>query len=709
MKINQILSNIDQHTICIPAFQREYVWKKDNAKQLIYSLLRDFPVGTLLTWTTHNPPELKGKCKDHAALKGATQIVLDGQQRITTLYMLIRGEIPPYYTPEEITYDIRGLYINLQNLDLQYYRPILMAKDPLWKDITQVFAGNIKPFEVIKDLKESGVEVNDELQSAIWENITRVQNILNFDMPEQVVPPDANIKTAIDIFYIVNASGVNLTEAELALAQISGYWPEARDIFKRKLDELAQHGFVFSLDFVVYVLLGILYQSGHEMEKLHDAGNLEGLQHAWERLSSKTLDYVMNLMQQSAYIDHTKEINSVYALVPIIVYCYRKGDTPLTQDEIGKMVRWFYFSQIRNRYISQLQQKLTLDNKVAFNSKTPFDDLLNTIKAERPLDVVPEEFAGAGVGSPLWGLMRWYFKSRGAVCFTTGVGIRRPMGEKYSLEWDHIFAFAQLKARGYGRENRVKYSLAQEITNRAVLTQTANRSKSDELASNYLAKVAAAYPDALRLQAIPENPALWEIENFEEFLAVRRRRLAGELNDFLNSLATLRDTKVQTPLEDIIAVRESNDVEFKSTLTWSIQAGIKDKGVEHAVLKTLAAFANSEGGTLLIGVDDNGIILGLENDYTALHGDRDEFELRLRELSDVAFGQLFTKLQLAIAFEELPDGEVCRVEVSRSERPVFLKQENRQQFYVRSGNRTVEMQGNEASAYQRQHFSSAVA
>ena len=69
----------------------------------------------------------------------------------------------------------------------------------------------------------------------------------------------------------------------------------------------------------------------------------------------------MNVLRTNAYIDHSKEINSRYALVPIVVYVFNKKDTTLSQEEINKIVKWFYYSQIRQRYISQLPQKLDKD------------------------------------------------------------------------------------------------------------------------------------------------------------------------------------------------------------------------------------------------------------------------------------------------------------------------------------------------------------
>lgn len=104
MKISTILEKIDENQLFVPAFQREYVWKRDDAKQLIDSLIKEYPTGTMLTWETANPPELKGPHK-YNEKQGAVRLLLDGQQRVTTLYMLINGEIPPYYTAPEIMND----------------------------------------------------------------------------------------------------------------------------------------------------------------------------------------------------------------------------------------------------------------------------------------------------------------------------------------------------------------------------------------------------------------------------------------------------------------------------------------------------------------------------------------------------------------------------------------------------------------------------
>jgi len=583
MIIGQILDKIAEKQLFVPAFQREYVWKREHAKDLIASLIRDYPTGTMLTWETNNPPELKGD-HEYQEKQGTIKLILDGQQRITTLYLIIRGELPPYYKEEEIMVDTRNLYVNVETLDLQYYKKTLMSNNPLWVNLTDIFQRKIRAKDIVRRLEEKE-EVSRERDDLIDDNFSAIERIKDRDFLEQTIPVRANIKEAIDIFYIVNASGVNLTEAELALAQISGYWPEARELFKQKLFALEKEGFVFKLDFLIYVVLGCLYYLGSDMRKLHDARNKERIKEAWSLLDSHTLDYVMNLMRSQAYIDHTKEINSVYALVPIIVFAYRKGKEPLNQDEIKRMIKWFYYSQIRNRYVSQLPQKLDKDLGIISRSQQPFDDLLGLIEADRSLTIKSDEFVGVDVRHSLWGLMRWYFKSKNAVCFTTGINIRRNMGKKYSLEWDHIFPYSRLKEHGYGQDNRLKYALAQEITNRAVLTQVANRTKSNYMAKDYLGEVTERFSGALKLQCVPENPELWNIENYEGFLEERRNILATELNEFLDSITKSKDSVVEASIEDMISEGESDELEFKSSLRWSYKEGSINKKLEDVILK----------------------------------------------------------------------------------------------------------------------------
>jgi len=708
MQIKHILDKIDENQLFVPAFQREFVWKRDNVKNLMDSLIKEYPTGTILTWETNNPPELKGSW-NYDPRQGSVKILLDGQQRITSLYLLVRGEIPPYYKKKDIVKDPRGLHINIGTLELQYYKKQLMENNPFWINITDIFQRKVKQNKMIKAIKEKGYELSEKEEDKIYDNFKAIENILDREFLDQQIPVKASLKDAIDIFYIVNDSGVNLTDAELALAQISGYWPEAREEFKRKLEEMKKGGFVFKLDFIIYCLLGVLYNYGSDMTKLHDRGNDKKIRDAWKKLDSEVLDYVVNILKTHGYVDHSDEINSVYALIPIVVFVYRLGKENISEKQINKIIKWFYYSQIRQRYISQLPQKLDKDLGIVAKLENPFDELINNIKLERPLEINQEEFIGVGIRHALYGLMRWYFKSKKAICFTTGIGIRQNMGRRYMLEWDHIFPYSLLKERGYNFNNRHKYALAQEITNRVVLTQVGNRRKTNKLPEEYLKQVKEKFPRALKLQVVPEEEKLWKLDNFELFLQKRRKLLADRLNEFLEELTTTEESKAGVSLEELIAGGESNELEFKSSLRWDFKNERLEKKLENVILKSISSFANGEGGKLIIGVGDNGEILGLDYDYTSLGGDKDKFEVHLRNLINYAFGENFGASGISIKFEKINDSEICIIDILQWNKPLYLETMDKsgqkiKKFYIRSGNTSQELGLDEISDYITNRF-----
>ncbi|MGH7844350.1 MAG: RNA-binding domain-containing protein [Candidatus Binatia bacterium] len=286
------------------------------------------------------------------------------------------------------------------------------------------------------------------------------------------------------------------------------------------------------------------------------------------------------------------------------------------------------------------------------------------------------------------------------------------MGSKYQLERDHIFPYSKLKEVGYGEANRVKYALAQELTNRAILAQVANRTKSNTNAADYLASVKARFPKALELQCIPEDPELWKIENYERFLEERRGLLAKHLSTFLEKITATEKTVVPVSVEDLIAEGESDELEFKATLRWDLKEAVVNKKLEEVVIKAIAAFANSQGGTLLIGVADDGDVIGLEPDYQSLGDvDRDKFELHLRNLLNQQFGTGFVTTKVVINFHEVGEKEVCQVETSTAREPVIVtvKDKNGQsveKFYARSGNSSQEIPLSEMNAYIKERFHS---
>ena len=156
----------------------------------------------------------------------------------------------------------------------------------------------------------------------------------------------------------------------------------------------------------------------------------------------------------------------------------------------------------------------------------------------------------------------------------------------------------------------------------------------------------------------------------------------------------------QQEIEALIKSGESNKLEFKSTLRWDMKESRVNKALEDVVVKAVAGFMNSDGGTLLIGVEDDKNILGLQSDYNTLgsHKNRDGFENHLTTLLLGACGKDLSPL-LRTSFHTVDGKEICKVVVAPSPRPVFLEDGKGKHLYIRTGNSTRELDVKEAVEY----------
>lgn len=161
-------------------------------------------------------------------------------------------------------------------------------------------------------------------------------------------------------------------------------------------------------------------------------------------------------------------------------------------------------------------------------------------------------------------------------------------------------------------------------------------------------------------------------------------------------MPTIR-TPTMEALEALIEDGESERLEFKQTLRWDMETQSVNRKLEDVVIKTIAGFANHAGGTLLIGVRDDGLVTGIEYDYPTLTGgNRDKFELHLSHLINSHFGPAFHATKLRMSFPSLGGKTVGRVDVQKSPTGVVVKLPDRggntaERFYVRVGNATQEL------------------
>ena len=696
MKISEILDSIRKLDIVLPEFQREYVWNRDQAKKLIGSLYKEYPVGSLLFWKTNNPPALKN-INNLPEKLGLMQVILDGQQRLTTLYMLINDSIPPYYLEKDIEDDPRGLYFNIETAELMYYQSTIMKNQPIWISVVNVFddSKEIPIFKIAKELYEDDSTAFKKADQ-FMRNLTNLKNIRNFDLPILSIPSDANINEAIDIFDLVNRQGTKLTDADLALTHMTGHWPEARRVIKEKMDELAEKHFNFDLTFMTRAMTGVVTKRAL-FEIIHDRPK-EELIAGWKKLN-KILDYLVSILPSHAFIHSTDDVNTNNIFIPIIVFLSEYGEKFKSKAEMNNAIHWLYLANIWSRYTSQTDQKLEFDLSIVVRNAHPWEELIDAIKDQRGrIRVDAKDLEGRSTSHPLYRMVYILAKANGAMDWANGIPLGGSGGKYYGWQSHHIFPSSLLYENGYDSENHIHKKIVNEIANRAFLTADTNINISNKPPIEYLPDIEKNYPGALTKQFIPMNKELWKTENYEIFLEKRRESIAKCLNEYLDGLIIEQKEVRKKSIEEIITLGESISLEFKSSLQWDVRQNQINKNLRHSVLKTIAAFLNSEGGLLIIGVEDNGNVLGLESDYSTTQNSRDKFMNLLNTLIGNYIG-LSTSAYIKIRIESVNEKDVCVVEVEKSHGPIFMKYDEKNEFYIRQGTTTRSLDPQETLEY----------
>ena len=699
-KILELLIDIEKQNLLLPEFQREYVWNREQAKQLMVSLYKEYPIGSLLFWKTDQPPALKNF---HAPERGSgtVLVILDGQQRLTTLYMLMKGKIPPYYSEKDIHFDPRELYFNLFTGEFQYYLSSKMKDNPIWLRVVDIFStSKVDVISIAKSITENDADALD-LSNKLNENLNRIRNIQNIDIPVQLVPPHASLDDAIDIFDRVNRQGTMLTDAELALTHITGKWADARREMKRKIKELEQESFYFNLKFMTRALTGVLTHHAlfHYVYKVDKDELIKG----WTRVS-KILDYLVRLLPNIAYIHSTEDLSTTNTLIPIIVYLSLNNGTFPNEKSLKYAIYWLYLANIWARYTGQTDQKLEQDVLIVLKEMFPWKKLIDQIIDQRGrIRVKPEDLERKGVRHPLYRMTYILAKSRGAIDWFNGLSLNVKKGHTYSIESHHIFPKSILYKEFFNPKDPTTWNIVNEIANRAFITAPTNKRISNKRPEEYFPEIEEKFPGALEKQFVPMDPNLWKVKNYEDFLDARRHLIVEYLNTYLNSLVTEPEIEAAKPIEEIISMGESTLIEFKSTLQWDVKLGKKNKELRKSVLKTLVGFMNTNGGTLIVGVEDDGNIYGLEADLYLVNNSRDKFEQLIANLISEHIGPHTIEL-IHGRFERVEEKWVYVIDVRKALEPVFLKWGNEKRFYVRVLTSTRELDAEETLNYINTHW-----
>lgn len=539
--VEHLLNQIEHKELVLPEFQREFTWDNDQCKLLIDSLLEGYPTGSLLLWATNDPPALKQSPELPPGAR--VDVLLDGQQRLTVLYLLLKDDIPPYY--EKIDNDPRNLHYNLESQELQYYKKMEMQDDPRWIQVTDCFGDS--PVEVGEIAEQ--VATDDAERFSLFQkyqsNLTELQAIKNVEFPIMQVDDDSLLREALIVFDRVNSQGTPLSEADIALAHMVSSWPETRRQFKSKLRELEDEGFDFDLTFLVRAINAVINQSA-VFEHLHNVKENE-LRTGWENLS-EILDYLLNVLRNHGYIYSTSDLNTPYVLVPIIGYLAVNGGEFATAKERNRTLYWMYAALLQRRHTRSVDATLLQDLN-ALDETEPLVALVTILKEEEgDPHVSAENLDMRGIRHPIYNMMSIVIRARGGVDWRNGIELSEPIGDRYAIQSHHIFPRAQLERAGYDTgNNHHDKKRVNEIANRVPLTQSGNLDIFDSPPAEYLPTVRQNYPDALDPAFIPEDERLWVIENYQEFLAKRRQLIANGINSYLDGL--VEDSFLRPPTD----------------------------------------------------------------------------------------------------------------------------------------------------------------
>ncbi|HMQ87902.1 MAG TPA: DUF262 domain-containing protein [Flavilitoribacter sp.] len=524
MKISTILDHIDSGHMALPEFQRGYVWNTGQVRALFDSLYRRHPVGGLLVWATES------KSADHRGdgklASGIVKLLLDGQQRITSLYGVVRGRPPKFFDGNAQAFT--GLRFHLETEQFNFYQPLKMQGDPLWIDVTDLMqkgsAGLGAYVASLSKDPEHGSRVGDYAG-----RLSQLLGIVEIDLyVEEVTGADKTLDIVVDIFNRVNSGGTKLSKGDLALAKICAEWPEAREEMKARLKIWEKAGFLFNLDWLLRSINTVLTGEA-KFSFLHDKG-AEDIQYALKQ-TARYIDNCINLISGRLGLDHDRVFFGRFA-VPVMVRYLDLRKEPLDEKERDKLLFWFAQSGMWGRFSGSTESKIDQDLAALEGDNGGLDQLLEQLRLwHGSLRIEPGHFTGWSLGARFYPVLYLLTRMGEARDWGTGLPLKANLlGKMNRLEVHHIFPKAQLYKLKYQR------SEVNALANFCFLTKDTNLSISDRLPEEYFLEIEQKHPGALVSQWIPADPELWKIANYREFLEARKVLLAAEANKKLEEL-----------------------------------------------------------------------------------------------------------------------------------------------------------------------------
>lgn len=529
-EIQSLINDIRDGKLLLPEMQRGYVWKSPQVRTLFDSLYRGYPSGQLLVWETDDLPYNK-----HVSVHGVQtgenrpQLLLDGQQRLTSLSAIMLGRdlvVQDNTRPIDIVFNI-------------YTEQFAVAGPRQNGEVGWISLARLFTQGQIDILRELNLSFSDPEASNILERLKQLENIRTYKYRVNVLER-LSYEEVTDIFVRINSGGTVLSNADLALAQISSRWrgvTEAIDNYQQDVKR-RYNLWIDSSSLLRTLSLFLTGQSGLSFFFRGDRQKIavDDLKQGWERVI-KNMNLALHFLAENCRIDRLWMMPTNYIFVTLAGFFDRFGDN-ISEKRIRDLQRWVYMALIWSRYSGSSETALDQDF-TALSKEDPIAVMIQNIENKSGRRQVTErELREQRKNSPFMVMNYVLARYANAQDWFNGIAI----GGSQSLEFHHIFPKAVLKSTYQLRKDS---RIVDQVANLAFLSKRANLKIGAQSPGDYLEKIE---PGRLKDQSIPQSPELWTLAQFDSFVLERRQMLANGINKLLDSLS---DTPTLYPQSDI--------------------------------------------------------------------------------------------------------------------------------------------------------------
>lgn len=528
MEIRGILDQVDSGAIQLPKFQRGYEWKKQRIRNFFNSLYNEYPIQSLLIWKAL-PDQVELRNDDDPPLV-PIDVLLDGQQRITTLYGVMRGKMPHFSEGDDDSFPGQGLCFHLENEEFNFPNAKARANDDRWVGLTDVFVGRFESeARIISGLRRNPEYSNDDLMR-YDQRLRRLSHIGDYELDIGYVKGEGRtLDQIVEIFNAVNSGGQKLSKGDLALAKMAINWPECRETLRAQVAEWKEQGLSFSLDWLLMAMNVVLtgraeYEKDEKIREYSEDELKRGYTKTQRRLSD-----VFNLVGDRLGLDHSEVMigpRSFYVMARLLDQ--RRGR--LDSVERDRLLYWYIQAALR-RTTAAPRAELQGDLLAIAEPSQGVDRLIQRLGSEYgSLEFQPTQFE-VKQRSQYYALLYLMTRLAGSQDWGNGLELKLGLkGKQSRLHVHHIFPKKVLRGAGYGAEQ------INQLANLSFQTQETNQKLGVRPPWEYLPEVEKAHPGALESQWIPTDAELWRVENYTAFLKARRELLAEDVNLHLNRL-----------------------------------------------------------------------------------------------------------------------------------------------------------------------------